>query len=133
MTGRIPVQLFAIAIIGAATTLALAVEPSSISGTWTWEWKDGQGITHRHVLDIEGDGNSLAGLERFDDLPAVKVEGLKVEGKAVNFSVKRGERHASYSGKFTDADTISGNVNVAVDNQTSEFAWTASRKPVAKN
>lgn len=111
---------------------AVADEPTDVAGTWTWSWKDAQGTTHTHVLDVEkGAKGELAARERYDDLEAVKVDDLKVNGKDVTFSVKRGERHSSYSGKLADGDTINGKVMVTVNGgQAGEYGWTATRKPV---
>lgn len=111
---------------------AAADDTPALTGTWTWDWKDGQGATHRHVLEVEGAGETLSARERFDDLDPVKVEGLKVEGKKVNFSVQRGERRATYSGTIADDKTINGNVVVLVGNQSNEFTWTARRLPPGK-
>ncbi len=107
-----------------------AGEAPKLAGSWTWEWKDGQGAVHRHVLEVEGDGATLAARERFDDLEPVKVEGLKVAGSKVNFAVRRGDRLATYSGTLANADTINGKVVVAVENQSNELTWTAKRKPL---
>src|SRR5436305_2604550 len=91
-------------VCGAALALVLAVpataadDAAKLAGTWTWMWKDAEGETHRHVLEVEGTGNKLSARERFDDQEPVKVIDLKVAGKKVNFTVIRGQRTAVYSG-----------------------------------
>ena len=110
-----------------------AADAPPLAGTWEWEWKDGQGTTHRHVLEVEGDGKALAARERFDDLEPIKVDDLKVAGKQVTFTVKRGDRRAEYAGSLDGPDTINGKVNVAAaENQPNAFTWTAKRRPAAK-
>jgi hypothetical protein len=125
--------------LGLALSLSLPLPQLSaddpapkLAGTWTWEWKDAQGVTHHHVLEVEGEGKDLVARERFDDQESVKVNDLKREGKRVRFSVLRGERTASYDGEFSGDGTIDGKVSVAgADNQANQFGWTAKRKPVA--
>ena len=101
-----------------------------LAGTWEWEWKDGQGTTHRHVLEVEGVGKALAARERFDDLEPVKVDDLDVRGKQVRFVVKRGDRRSEYAGTLDGPNTLNGKVSVtAADNQPNAFTWTARRRP----
>lgn len=110
---------------------APADEPAEFSmvGNWTWTWKDEQGNTHRHVLEVEGKPGAYVARERFDEMESVKVNDLKVEGKEVNFTVLRDQRKALYAGKFAERDTINGTVSVAgADNQPREFGWTARRQ-----
>ena len=108
-----------------------------IVGRWTWKWSDAKGDTHKHLLVVEKVAGKLSGREKHDDVEALKVDGLKVEGKRVEFTVKRGERTAKYGGSFADADTINGTVTVTgaeATGQDSSYGWTASRdvvKPAA--
>jgi hypothetical protein len=110
-----------------------ADEPVDLAGTWTWSWKDAQGETHRHVLEIEGSGSKLTARERFDDQDAVKINDLKVVDKKINFSVLRGDRRAMYEGTIAAPDTINGKITVSSEGgQENEFGWTATRQPVKK-
>ncbi|MBX6313254.1 MAG: hypothetical protein IRY99_10130 [Isosphaeraceae bacterium] len=105
-----------------------ADEGPDLSGTWRWQWKDAQGQIHRHVLEVDGKGKDLVARERFDDQEPVKVTDLKVEGKKVHFSVRRGERRSIYDGTLANADTINGTVQVSgPNNQPIEYGWTALR------
>lgn len=126
--------LFLLLAAGLAPAFAADPKPaaSPLAGTWTWKWQDEKGDTHRHVLEVEGAGSKVAAREEFDDMPAVKVEDLKLEGKSVRFTVRRGERRTEYKGKLEGDDTINGKVTVLVDGQNNEFGWTATRKPVKK-
>ncbi len=111
-----------------ATLLTAATPgPDALAGTWTWTWKDGEGKTHKHVLDVESAAGKLAARERFDDEESVKVDDLKVKGDDVFFIVKRGHRTAEYKGKLIGGKTINGIVNVAANGQAQEFQWTAER------
>ena len=103
-----------------------------LAGTWTWEWKDAEEKTHKHVLEVEGVGAKIAARERFDDLAAIKVTELKLDGKALSFTVQRGDRRSEYKGTVADADTINGTVTVSVNNQPNQFGWTAKRERPAK-
>jgi hypothetical protein len=121
-------------MVAAALTLAVAepgsarpAGPDDLVGTWTWTWKDGEGKTHKHILDVESSGGKLAARERFDDQAAVKVDDLKLTGDEVFFSAKREGRMAEYKGKLLAGKTINGVVNVAVNGQDQEFQWTAER------
>lgn len=107
-------------------------DPPKLSGTWTWKWKDAQGETHRHVLEVEGVGDKLAARERFDDNAAIKVDDLKLDGKTISFVVNRDKRRSRYKGTVASADTINGMVSVVVDGQESEFGWTATREAGGK-
>ena len=111
-----------------AAALAQNDAPSPLSGTWTWQWKDADGMNHRHILEVEGVGPKLAARERFDELPAVKVDDLKLSDKEVRFSVTRDSKRSEYQGNLTKADTINGTVSVAVMGQTSQFGWTALKE-----
>ena len=126
----LPRRLFLLALPLLALPPALAADDPapSLVGTWTWTWKDGEGKTHRHVLDVESKGNALVGRERMDDGPAVKASDLKVDGKRVRYFVVRGDNTITYDGKFGDADTINGMVSVAHQGTNDEFAWTARRE-----
>ncbi len=120
-------------IVGTAGAVApLADDPPKVAGTWTWKWKDAKGETHRHVLELEGEGKKLAGRERYDDEAAVKVDDLKLVGKKISFAVARKGRRAEYSGSVDSADTINGMVTTTTDGQASEFGWTASREAGGK-
>lgn len=110
---------------------ATADDAARLVGTWSWQWKDEQGETHKHLLVIEGSGSNLAARERRDELEPVKVEDLKVVGQKVNFSVLRGEVRASYTGTIRD-ETINGEVMIARNGTTKSFGWTARRMPVAR-
>lgn len=111
---------------------ARADDAAKLVGTWTWSWKGPDGTTHKHVLDVEGAGEKLAARERFDDLEAVKVNDLKVEGQKVSFSVLRGKRRSEYNGKFDGADTLDGKVLVEDDGHSNEYTWTAKRDKAEK-
>lgn len=110
-----------------------------LAGNWTWTWKDTAGETHRHVLEVEGLGTKIAARERFDDLPAVRVADLKLDGKKIRFSVVRDSRKAEYSGVVADDLTaINGTVTVTLDGQANEFPWKAipeakTKEPVEKD
>lgn len=99
-----------------------------LAGTWNWTWKDKDGHTHRHILEIEGVGNKLAARERFDELPAVAVTNLSLQGKDIRFVVIRGDHRADYAGVVTDRNTINGKVKVTDDGETTEFVWMAKRE-----
>ena len=129
---RLILGLAAGAMLSAPTLLHAAEDAPSLAGTWTWSWKDAQGQTHRHVLELEGTGAQMSGKERADDKPAIKVEALKQEGKTISFAVNRDGHYAEYKGKVTATDTISGKVTVMQGGATSEYGWTAERKPAAK-
>jgi opacity protein-like surface antigen len=120
-------------VLGGPLLLAAAARDDSqeMAGTWSWSWQDPQGKTHNHVLEVVAAGSKVAVRERSDDQEPVSVNDLKVVGQGVNFSVLRGERHAVYAGKRTNAETISGTVTVTFQNRNDEFAWTAKRQPTA--
>ena len=105
-----------------------------LAGTWTWKWKDSLGETHRHTLEIEGEGDKMVARERFDDQPAIKVNKIKVEGKKVSIAVERKDRRSSYVGTITNAETISGTVTVTDEGSpATEFGWTATRQAGGKD
>jgi hypothetical protein len=106
--------------------------PKSVAGTWSWTWKDGEGKTHKHVLDLEAAGDKLTGRERFDDLDSVKVDDLKLRDGELTFVVTRGPRRAEYTGKLVGTKVINGQVNVAIQGQSTEYQWTAERAVVTK-
>jgi hypothetical protein len=124
--------------LGVALLLAIPWAPAraddaaKLVGTWTWSWKDADGTTHTHTLEVEGTGEKLAARERFDDLEAVKVNDLKVDGKKVSFSVLRGKRRSEYNGKLDGDDTIDGKVLVENDGRSNEYTWTAKREKAKK-
>jgi hypothetical protein len=118
-------------LIGPALA-ASADEPKSVAGTWTWTWKDGEGKTHKHVLDLEAAGGKLTGRERFDDLDSVKVDDLKLRDGELTFVVTRGPRRSEYTGKLVGTKVINGQVNVAIQGQSTEYQWTAERAVVTK-
>ena len=122
---RLVFRLAGVALL--AGPAALADDPPKLAGTWTWKWKDAQGETHRHVLEVEGPADKLVGRERFDDEAAIKVDDLKLAGKKITFAVTRKGRRAEYTGTVASADTINGMVTTVIDGQSSEFGWTASR------
>jgi len=109
-------------------TATCAADLPKLAGSWTWSWKDKDGKTHRHLLEVEGIGTKLAARERFDDLSPVPVSQLKLDGKQVHFSVVRNEHRADYTGVVADADTINGTVLVTNDGQATEFVWKATRQ-----
>jgi hypothetical protein len=104
-----------------------AAGPDDLVGTWTWTWKDGEGKTHKHILDVESAAGKLTARERFDEEDSIKVDDLKLKGEEVSLSVKRGDRMAEYKGKLLGTKTINGLVNVVVNGQAEEFQWTAER------
>jgi hypothetical protein len=107
-----------------------ADDPKAVAGTWTWTWKDGEGKTHKHVLDLEAAGGKLTGRERFDDLESVKVDDLNLRDGELSFVVTRGPRRSEYKGKMVGNKVINGQVNVAVQGQSTEHQWTAERAVV---
>ena len=121
-----------VAAVAPAASLARADDAPKLAGTWKWEWKDAEEKTHKHVLEVEGAGAKLAARERFDDMPAIKVTDLKLDGKAISFTVQRGYGRSEYKGTVADADTINGTVTVSVNNQPNQFGWTAAREKPSK-
>lgn len=117
----------AAALLGSGSALR-ADEPPKLDGTWTWTWKDPQGATHRHVLEVEGVGKKLAARERFDALPPVPASGLKLDGKNIQFTVVRGDKRADYRGVLDDPDTINGKVSIKQDGDLNEYLWKATRE-----
>jgi hypothetical protein len=109
-----------------------ADEAPNLAGTWIWSWKDPEGGTHRHVLEVEGIGGKLAAREQFDNLAPVPALDLQLMGKTVRFTVVRGERRADYQGVMADRDTINGKVKVTSEGQTTEDLWEATRKQATK-
>lgn len=126
--------LIAVGIFLTIPSLAWSDDDKSpdLTGTWTWTWKDGEDVTHQHVLELEGNGDTFQGKERFDVEPAVKVEALKQEGKSISFAVDRDGRYAEYEGKLTSANLIDGLVTVTQNGVSKEYDWTASRKKEKK-
>ena len=123
----VPTLLGAALLAASSASVATAAGPDDLVGTWTWTWKDGEGKTHKHVLDVESAAGKLTARERFDDQDSIKVDDLKLKGEEVSLSVKRGDRMAEYKGKFVGTKTINGLVNVVVNGQAQEFQWTAER------
>lgn len=106
-----------------------AAKPHGLAGTWTWQWKDPRGATHRHVLEVAGEGTNLVARERFDDQKPVKVDNLRVDGPTVGFTVLRGDSTARYLGTRAGQNTINGKViTTGANNQASEYGWTATRE-----
>lgn len=117
-------------VLGGPLLLAAARDDvGDLAGTWSWSWKDAQGKTHTHVLEVVKAGSNVAVRERFDDEQPVQVNDLKVVGNRVNFSVLRGERRAAYAGTRAGADTINGTVTVTNKARNDESSWTARRTP----
>jgi len=126
--------LIGVSLLAAVGALAARPDDPDLSGTWTWEWKDAQGVAHKHVLEVEGAGPKPSARERFDDEEPIKVKDLAIVGKKVTFSVLRGKRHAVYSGMIAEADTINGQVKIDTGgDQVQEFAWTARRKAAPRD
>ena len=109
---------------------ARAADPPKLAGTWTWKWKDAQGETHRHILEVEGEGDKMIARERFDDEAAVKATKVKLEGRKLTLVVERKDRRSEYIGTIADNnETINGEVTVANNGQPdAEFGWTATRE-----
>ncbi len=127
--------LTAVSLITITTSIATARaadEAPGVAGTWTWSWKDPAGLTHRHVLEVEGLGTKLAARERFDDLEPVPVQDLRLVGKTLSFHVIRGARRADYKGAVTADDTIRGTVTVTSQGQSNEDLWEARRKVASR-
>lgn len=114
-----------LAVVGGGA--ACADEPK-LAGTWAWSYKGADGVEHRHVLEIVEAGGKLTARERYDDEEPVEVQALKLDGRDLGFSVRRGDRNSVYSGKLADADTINGKVTVTIENRNEEFTWTAQRR-----
>ena len=80
---------------------------------------------------IDGPPGPADGLEVehvIGDLEPVEVSDLKVVGNRVRFQVLRGETTATYDGRFADANTINGQVQVSgPGSRTDEYGWTAQR------
>jgi hypothetical protein len=110
------------------TTVRAADDVSNLAGTWTWSWKDPAGVTHRHLLEVEGIDTKLAARERFDDLEPVPVREIRRDGKSLRFTVVRGDRRADYYGIMADPNTINGTVKVTAMGETTEDRWEATRK-----
>ncbi len=121
-------------ILGGNNLGRCADDPPKLAGTWTWTWKDPQGETHRHVLEVEGIGTKLAARERFDDLAPVRVSDLKLDGKKIQFTVVRGAKRSDYKGVVADPDpdTMSGKVTITQEGQPTEFLWKAQREKPAE-
>lgn len=119
----------------AGLTLEAAARPGDadvLVGSWSWGYKDGQGVMHKHVLEVEGTGDKIAARERMDEESPVKVTDLKVTGKMVSFSVLRSKRRAAYSGTLKGKDLIEGQVTVSDDGQSQEYGWEAKKEPAKK-
>jgi hypothetical protein len=101
---------------------------SKLAGSWTWTWKDPTNRTHQHVLEVEGIGKALSAREIFDDEPAVRVAPLEFDGKAVHFTVVRGQRKAEYDGRLDDGDTINGTVKTSTGEDHGAYPWKATRR-----
>jgi len=108
--------------------VALGADVDALVGSWTWSWKDGQGVTHNHVLEVEGAGEKVAAQETFDEEKPVKVTDLKVSGQKVSFSVLRDKRQATYTGTLKGKDLIDGMVTVSNEGQPNEFGWQAKKQ-----
>ncbi len=115
-----------------ASYASAADDPPKLAGTWSWKWKDAQGETHRHTLEVEGAGNKMTARERYDDEAAIKADDLKLDGKTITFSVRRNGRLSAYKGTVASAETINGHVTVTIDGMESEYGWTASREAGGK-
>ncbi|MDB5350237.1 MAG: hypothetical protein JWN86_1484 [Planctomycetota bacterium] len=103
-------------------------------GSWSWSYKDGQGVMHTHVLEVEGTGDKIAARERMDQKPAVKVTDIKVTGGKVTFTVLRDKHRSSYSGKLKgkSSNLIDGLVTVSDGGQTNEYGWQAKKEELKK-
>lgn len=98
-----------------------------LTGSWTWTWKDAQGQTHKHVMNVEGEGAKSAAREVFDDQEPVKVGAFAFEDNLIKFRITRGKRQADYRGKLKDHDHLNGTVLITSEGQTEEFPWSAVR------
>jgi len=117
----------------AAASPAVDDKPMTMAGTWRWKWTDAEGVVHHHVLEVEGEGQTLSARERFDEEKPVKVNDLKIDGKTITFSVTRGTHRAAYKGKFKSADHIDGTVGTNdAEDPVEEFGWSADREEVDK-
>ena len=115
-------------------TAEAADEPPKLAGTWTWKWKDAAGETHKHTLEVEGEGDKLVARERFDAEAAIKADKIKLDGKKVNITIERKDRRSVYVGTIEGKDTINGMVTVTTEgSQPSEFGWTATRESGGKD
>ena len=128
-TALVPLALTAALVLPG---LARADDRADIAGTWTWSWKDGEGKTHKHVLDIESAAGKLTARERFDDMESIKVDDLMLKDGELSFVVNRGDRRSEYKGKAVGSKSINGLVNVGLKGQTNEYQWTAERAIVTK-
>ncbi len=126
------VLAFALMGLFSGSRAPAAADPPKLAGTWTWKWKDAQGETHRHILEVEGSGDKMTARERYDDEAAIKADDLKLDGKTVTFSVRRGGRLSTYKGTVASPETINGHVTVTIDGMESEFGWTAAREAGGK-
>jgi hypothetical protein len=113
-------------------TADAADELPKVAGNWTWSWKDPSGVTHRHLLEVEGLGARIAARERFDDLEPVKVLDIRLSGKTIHFTVARGDYRSDYDGVVADPDTINGTVKITTKGETVEYPWSSTRKPVTE-
>ena len=111
---------------------ARAEDAEALVGSWSWSYKDGQGVTHKHVLEVEGTGEKVAARERMDEEEAIKVTDLKVKDKAVTFTVVRGKRRAAYNGKLKGGDKLEGQVTVTTEGQGQEYGWEAKKDEAKK-
>ena len=127
MNPPLRIAMVCAALLG-AMACGSAATPEDLVGRWTWSWMDDQGVTHHHVLEVEGSGDKIAARERFDDQEPIKVTDLKVVEDKVTFSTKRGERHSLYSGTLKDDEVINGMVEVSVEGQPQSFPWTAKKE-----
>src|SRR4051812_48177584 len=110
-------MLLVLGLVGVGLEASTRADADVLVGSWTWSWKDGMGVTHNHVLEVEGTGDKLAARERFDDGAPIRVDDLKMTGQKVSFSSLRDGRRAAYSGTLKGKDLIDGMVTVTDDGQ----------------
>lgn len=114
-------------MILAPAPLETADEPMDLSGNWGWEWKDEEGVLHKHILEVKKDPTGYVAVERFDDEAPVPVKNIIFAGQSIEIEIMRGIRTSSYKGKFVDANTIQGEVSVSAGGNTNVSSWTANR------
>ncbi|HMB06365.1 MAG TPA: hypothetical protein VKP69_21860 [Isosphaeraceae bacterium] len=120
---------FSAARLGDGPALRVA-EPPNRSGTWTW--KDPQGATHRHEMEVEGVGAKFSARERSNALPPVRIRDPKLDGNKRRFhrcprpEARRLPRRRGQPGTFN------GKVSVTLEGQTTDCVWGANRSSLRR-